>query len=146
MLKFLELQNVGPASAMRLDFGPRLNLLTGNNSLGKTFVLDVAWWALTQAWPGKDERQSMAWPLNGKRRDASIGYAFDAGGGREMAQCSKFDSEREVWPLKQARPANPGLVLYLRIDGGYSLWDPARNYLEEANRAGFRRAGSAQVF
>ncbi|MBX3176910.1 MAG: ATP-binding protein [Candidatus Hydrogenedentes bacterium] len=137
MLNHLDLTNVGPAASMRLDFGPRLNLLTGNNSLGKTFVLDVAWWALTQTWPGKDERQSMAWPLNGKRREASITYSFDSKSGRDMAHSSKFDSEREVWPLKQARPANPGLVLYLRIDGGYSLWDPARNYWKKRSARNF---------
>ncbi len=137
MLNHLELTNVGPAASMRLDFGPRLNLLTGNNSLGKTFILDVAWWALTQTWPGKDERQSMAWPLNGKRREASIAYSFDSKSGRDMSHTSKFDSEREVWPLKQARPANPGLVLYLRSDGGFSLWDPARNYWKKRSARNF---------
>ena len=51
MLERLELENVGPASAMVLDLAPRMNLITGDNGLGKSFLLDVAWWALTRRWP-----------------------------------------------------------------------------------------------
>ncbi len=32
---------------MFLHFGLRLNIITGDNSLGKSFILDVVWWALT---------------------------------------------------------------------------------------------------
>ncbi len=49
MLKSLRLKNVGPAPEMEL--APRLNLITGDNGLGKSFLLDVAWWALTRRWP-----------------------------------------------------------------------------------------------
>lgn len=126
MLNHLELTNVGPAASMRLDFGPRLNLLTGNNSLGKTFVLDVAWWALTQTWPGKDERQSMAWPLNGKRREASIEFSTTSGWGTQVST-SGFDAEREIWSAVENGQTLQGLVLYLRTDGSFSLWDSVRN-------------------
>ena len=27
-----------------------MNFLTGDNGLGKTFLLDIAWWVLTQTW------------------------------------------------------------------------------------------------
>ena len=47
MLISLHLKDVGPASRLDLDLGERLNVLTGDNSLGKSFVLDVAWWSLT---------------------------------------------------------------------------------------------------
>ena len=51
MLTYLHLTNVGPASEMKLDLAPRLNLITGDNGLGKSFLLDAAWWALTRRWP-----------------------------------------------------------------------------------------------
>ena len=51
MLHRLELENVGPAPRMALNLAPRLNLITGDNGLGKSFLLDVAWWALTRKWP-----------------------------------------------------------------------------------------------
>ena len=137
MLSYLELKHVGPAPEMRLDFRPRLNILTGDNSLGKTFVLDVAWWALTQTWPGKpeDEKKTMAWPLPGRRKEAAISFAY-AAKTVDVPHESVFDAEKEVWPPLPGRPGAPGLVLYLRIDGGFSLWDPARNYWKRLEARG----------
>ena len=35
---------------MEIHFKPRMNFLTGDNGLGKTFLLDIAWWVLTRTW------------------------------------------------------------------------------------------------
>ena len=35
VLKHLLLKNVGPASEMTIEFGPRMNVLTGDNGLGR---------------------------------------------------------------------------------------------------------------
>jgi hypothetical protein len=51
MLEYLHLINVGPAPEMEFALAPRLNLLTGDNGLGKSFLLDCIWWALTRKWP-----------------------------------------------------------------------------------------------
>lgn len=53
MIKRLKIHNIGPAAKMELEFGQRLNLLTGDNGLGKSFLLDIAWWSLTRRWPRK---------------------------------------------------------------------------------------------
>lgn len=53
MLKHLKLTNVGPSSEMEIDFGERLNLLTDDNGLGKSFLLDIAWWCMTRKWPAE---------------------------------------------------------------------------------------------
>jgi predicted ATPase len=50
MLSFLGLNNVGPAPELKMQLGSRLNVITGDNGLGKSFLLEVAWWALTQTW------------------------------------------------------------------------------------------------
>ena len=50
MLERLEFKHIGPSPAFGFRFGTRLNVLTGDNGLGKTFVLDAAWWALTRTW------------------------------------------------------------------------------------------------
>src|SRR5690606_22565237 len=50
MLKRLEFKAVGPAPEMQIAFAPRLNLIAGDNGLGKSFLLDTAWWALTRTW------------------------------------------------------------------------------------------------
>jgi hypothetical protein len=53
MIRHLTLKDVGPARDLKFAFSPRLNVLTGDNGLGKTFVLDVIWWALTMTWAGE---------------------------------------------------------------------------------------------
>jgi DNA repair ATPase RecN len=50
MLKSLHLRHVGPAPQLDVEFADRLNIITGANGLGKSFLLDVAWWAITGAW------------------------------------------------------------------------------------------------
>ena len=40
MLEYLKLENVGPAPRMEIEFAPRVNLITGDNGLGKSFLLD----------------------------------------------------------------------------------------------------------
>jgi predicted ATPase len=48
MLEMLHLKNVGPANEMKLEFGSRLNVITGDNGLGKSFILDCAFWMLSR--------------------------------------------------------------------------------------------------
>jgi len=61
MIDYIALKHVGPASSMNINFAPKLNILTGNNGLGKTFILDIAWFILTRTWP-----QLPALPHRGK--------------------------------------------------------------------------------
>lgn len=122
MLNQLTLNGVGPAQRLVIDFKPRLNFLTGDNGLGKSFVLDIAWWALTRTWA----RGVMAAP----RQDAktsSIAYNYKGTTGN-FEWVSKFDHAIQQWALKPSRPAIPGVVIYAGVDGSFSVWDPARNY------------------
>lgn len=71
MLTHLHLHDVGPVPEMRMALQPRLNIVTGDNGLGKSFLLDLAWWALTQTWP---------WPPHGavpdRREDSTPRIAW----------------------------------------------------------------------
>lgn len=122
MLKALVLRNVGPAEGLDVSFGSRLNMVLGDNSLGKTFLLDVAWWALTRTWAGP-----MAAPLRKTDAAPSISFVFDTKT-KETRETSTYDRESQSWSRNQGRPPNPGLVVYARVDGGFSVWDPAQNY------------------
>lgn len=122
MVKKLQLQGVGPARELAVEFTPRLNFLTGDNGLGKSFVLDIAWWVLTRTWA----RGIAAVP----RRDApkpTIDYSY-ATGQNDFEWSSAFNHETQQWAVKQGRPAIPGVVIYAGVDGSFSVWDPARNY------------------
>jgi AAA domain, putative AbiEii toxin, Type IV TA system len=89
--------------------------------LGKSFLLDVAWWALTRTWVGMPAR-----PIAGTDQ-ASIRFRF-AGKVESTSYTSDFDRGAQAWTGEAGRPANPGLVIYAQVDGGFSVWDPARNY------------------
>jgi len=122
MLKYLHLKNVGLAPELRVDWAPRLNLITGDNGLGKSFLLDLAWWALTRTWAGAAALP----PLSAK--SSQIEYVVQGKAGEAKAVVSKFRRSDETWPVDAKRPPMPGIVVYIRIDGGFSVWDPARNY------------------
>ncbi|HVI00237.1 MAG TPA: AAA family ATPase, partial [Enhygromyxa sp.] len=122
MLERLSLRDVGPVDAMELEFAPRLNVVTGDNGLGKSFLLDVSWWALTGAWssnPALPRRRKGATPM--------IEVGFD---GWQAGFEFQFRSQR--WEPSagddvELFPPEPGLVIYARVDGGVCVFDPARN-------------------
>lgn len=121
-LRRIDLEHVGPASAMSIEFGARLNFFVGDNGLGKSFVLDVAWWALTRTWA-----RGLVVP-HPPPAQPKIAYEYQTQNGRLYHHASQFDRSKESWPLKHGRPPIPGLVLYAQVDGGFAVWDPARNY------------------
>jgi hypothetical protein len=129
MLKQLKITNIGPADA-ELEFSDRLNLITGDNGLGKSFLLDVAWWAMTRKWPAEVNPKltagKVALPTE-KKRKAEIGFSF-TGVSRTKANIIAFDPRLQNWPIPPGRPANPGMVFYAMADGSFAVWDPARNY------------------
>lgn len=124
MLESIHLKNVGAAKEMTMDLSARLNLITGNNGLGKSFLLDVAWWALTRTWA-----REMVVPKPGAR--AEITYKYTKKTKPSYAFTSKYEAARARWTVKASRPSIPGLILYAQVDGGFSIWDPMRNYWTE---------------
>ena len=131
MLERLELANVGPAPAMTLELAPRINLITGDNGLGKSFLLDVAWWALTRKWP-RDLNPNltagyMARPTN-VREPATLRFTIRTAAGGSRSYASVYSALQESWLGPQQRPYGDALVVYAHADGGFSVWDPARNF------------------
>lgn len=121
MLRSLYLNHVGPAAHLRLDaIAPRFNLITGDNGLGKSFLLETAWWALTGTW-----HEAQAVPT--KPDDAWIEFNFNTDRGVSNTR-SEWDRSAQQWTRLPGLPPNAGLVLYAGIDGSFSVWDPARNY------------------
>lgn len=127
----IEIEGVGPAESMSLTYAERLTLIAGDNSLGKTFLLDLAWWTLTGTWPELDARDDRgAWIT--LRRVAQPSPSARArirvySGEGKLASVSSYQDQDETW----SRPANwPHVrspVVYARVDGGYSAWDPLLN-------------------
>ena len=143
MLEYLLLENTGPAHKMEIEFASRLNLLTGDNGLGKSFLLDTAWWALTQRWPREvNPRMSCGLPARpiDPAKEASISFRLSAkSGNRRVDNTLTYSQRDEEWPRKPGFPWDAGVVVYAHADGSFSVWDPARNL-------GRRRKHLAYVF
>ncbi|HEY0004950.1 MAG TPA: AAA family ATPase, partial [Pyrinomonadaceae bacterium] len=114
---------VGPAKSIKFEPSERLNLITGDNGLGKTFLLDCAWWALTGDWA---ERQ--AYPRR-EKENLSPKISFQVKGERKFDPITiDYDWNTNTWPPPESRPTIPGLVIYARVDGSFSVWDPALRF------------------
>jgi hypothetical protein len=148
MLEALRLRNVGPADAMDMDLAPRLNLITGDNGLGKSFLLDVAWWALTRRWPqdlnGNLTSGYPARPTDVTRK-ATIEFVVESKTGSVKYE-SPYAAGEQAWKGKSGRPWNPGLVVYALADGGFAVWDPARSYWKKQGSIDVQERLPAYVF
>ena len=155
MLRSLELVDVGPSPRLKIDLGPRLNVFAGDNGLGKSFVLEVLWWALTGVWT-----ELPAWPRPGETSAAQIALEIDRSLGEAIfgrpaypgdvevlddtfRLLSRFDLPRQRWntfPLHLSKAPLPALVIFARADGSFAVWDPARNHysLRQIGRASCR--------
>lgn len=148
MLNFLHLRNVGPAAEMRMDLAPRLNLITGDNGLGKSFLLNVAWWALSRKWP-QDLNADLASgyaarPTHlGKKAAIKFGVMRKS---RSVTYESVYVPGEQAWQGCAGRPWHPGLVLYARADGGFAVWDPARNSWKTKGAVDIQNRVPAYVF
>lgn len=120
-LALLETDGIGPYASLTLAPAERLNLITGDNGLGKSFLLECSWWALTGEW---SERHSQAFPLSG----AKPKITFEISGNQKSDKITvAYDWSTHTWPSPKKRPTIPGLVVYARVDGSFAIWDPARN-------------------
>jgi hypothetical protein len=142
MLRALRMNHVGPAETLELEFGERLNVLTGDNGLGKSFVLEVAWWALTGTWV---DRPML--PQRGHEGEALLlGETIDAQSSGHFNRFScRFDRITQKWAdpferdmsiayhdLEHTHHMLPGWLLstaptlYVRPENMFSIWDPAK--------------------
>jgi hypothetical protein len=117
----LTLSHVGPAKSFKYEPTPRLNLLTGDNSLGKTFLLECAWWALTGEWLDRVAAPS----TNAKRGSTRIEFELATGTAASVKGRSTYDWDKHSWEDSR-RNTHPGLAIYARFDGSFAVWDPER--------------------
>lgn len=129
LLKSLSLTGVGPIDDLEFEPGERLNIIAGDNGLGKSFLLDCAWWALSGNWAGK----SIHPRLNSRWSMASIQYEIGSQEANEPV-VSEYDWEKLSWTSNNYRKILPGLLIYARVDNSFAIWDPAKFVLYESVR------------
>lgn len=153
MLEFLRLANVGPAPEMKMDLAPRLNIITGDNGLGKTLLLDCVWWALARTWP-------VTWAGKGvvpEKDEATIEWT-ERRGDSAVLVAGQYDFANSFWKRSierdpstregrhpRSRQDGP-LLVYLRVDGGISVHDPLRVGHERRLPFGQEIGGTTNAF
>lgn len=118
-LNYLEARNVGPVQPFVFQPSRRLNLITGDNGLGKTFLLDLSWWALTRDWATQ-----MATPFD-EPREQRPRIRFSIGDSRSGPQRAAYDARSASWRLAESSRDQSGLAIYAMLDGSFAVWDPA---------------------
>jgi predicted ATPase len=103
MISELKLHHIGPVPELAAVFGERLNLITGDNGLGKTFLLDACWYALTRTWAGGAKRAF--YPGNEAPKGAvpAIEYSVIGKTGKPAGNRAEFQFKSQSWKPKQAR-------------------------------------------
>ncbi|MCQ2392795.1 MAG: ATP-binding protein [Kiritimatiellae bacterium] len=132
LLKFNR-KNVGPMEDKELVFAPHVNVFTGDNSLGKSFLLDLLWFGLTRVWPADlNRRLSQGFPARPRdiwAKDAMLEYVFRPAGKVKTNKATfSYDKERAQWKARRGKKHKAGLVIYAMADGSYAVWEPIQNY------------------
>ncbi len=119
-LRYLVLKNVGPARDLKYEPSARLNIITGDNSLGKTFLLECIWWSLTGMWidyPAVPRRDS-------PKSAARVEYGITSAGTQQVDTVRTFQWDAQRWSKPQRAETPPGLAIYARFDGSFAIFDP----------------------
>ena len=124
ILTYLETQSIGPVEELVFEPASRLNLITGDNGLGKTFLLDLSWWALTQDWA-----ERAATPLHVSRSKPPIIKFAVSGSSDSRPVRAAYSHNTGDWEIRERRATESGLVVYARLDGSFAVWDPANRAL-----------------
>jgi hypothetical protein len=127
MLSNLSLEHIGPAARMDAHFGSRLNLFTGDNGLGKTFLLDWAWRVLTGTWV--ENREII--PLRTDNGTPSVCSSIRGMNGKNDSINFNYNFKEQSWTHTITPPSHSGLVIYARMNQGFSVWDPTKRITYE---------------
>jgi hypothetical protein len=130
MLRRIAVRDVEALGDFEIAIAPRLTLLTGDNGLGKTFALELAWWVATAGeWAGH-----AAMPARRADVTPRIDWEEQFGARRSETLAAGYDFDRQHWkiewtPYTQHLAEQHGrqtLVLYSTADGTVHVWDPYR--------------------
>lgn len=121
MIIELKADNIGPKREWSLEFAQRFNILTGDNGLGKTFVLDALWWGYANTWAASPFVPARG----GDNLDvaSSIQFYFD-----QVCTSAEYRYELATWDRRLTHlPDGLGVMVYARSDDCYLVMDPLRN-------------------
>ncbi|HEY5046894.1 MAG TPA: AAA family ATPase [Rhizomicrobium sp.] len=119
----LHLKNTGPAREMTLDFGQRLTIVTGDNGLGKSFLLDFTWWAATGSWAGR----MMVPQQDDLKATPEVQYTLSGISDQLSIFTAKFERREAAWLRPKGAMTVEAVAVFSRADGSFAVADPIRS-------------------
>ena len=126
----LRLINAGPSREMSLEFGQRLTMITGDNGLGKSFLLDFTWWAATGLWA---DREALP-PQDDPQITPEVAYALSGASGRLSTFTASFDRRNFSWVRPRGAMTVEAIGVFSRADGSFAVADPIRSKFNQSAR------------
>lgn len=123
-LEELVLNSVGPVDELGINLGDRITLITGDNGLGKSFLLECAWWAATGEWV-----HNAAYPGISRKNEGyepSIDFTIRESSGFSRSTSAAFNWRSENWIEPDERTRLRALGVYSAADGSFSIYDPSQ--------------------
>lgn len=124
----LRLANASPAREMRLEFGQRLTIVTGDSGLGKSFLLDFTWWAATGLWADREALPQQDDP----KMIPVVEYTLSANSGRLSTFRAFFDKKNFTWVRPSGAMTVEALAVFSRADGSFAVADPIRSKFNQS--------------
>jgi hypothetical protein len=137
MLKRITTHDIEPTD-LDVELAPRLNLLAGDNGLGKTFLLDLAWWSLTGTWA-----QRPAIPKRGEGAEPKIACEAEQDQHR-ITLTTSFNFRDQQWERDSGIYRK--LVIAVKAEGGFEVWDQYRKSGPFRPRLGMAAMGFSSRF
>jgi hypothetical protein len=140
MIRNLITKGFGPAPEIDVKLGSRLNIITGDNGLGKSFILDILWFALAGYFPADLNPTLTAGlgivPFSGNnhsdksgKQNPEILISLDSDEGGVREEFFRYDKQLRVWrgnnnseepvPYRMQH-----LSIYFLCDGSICVFNP----------------------
>ena len=144
MLEKLHLKNVGPAPEFEMELASRVNLITGDNGLGKSFLLELGFFALMGRMPVNIRPSTFE---NRASIETQVSHRKGARVNAWSSRKYKFDFLTQMWSDRvgsdgqKTNVLERRMVLHHKVDGTFVLLNPFR-----ANEPTMTELASNQVW
>ena len=142
----LALSDVGPSKRLSMDLGKRLTLIAGDNGLGKSFILDVIWWAITGNWLGRPALPFDVLENGCNKVAATIEFKVAMDEAPSVTAKGYFHRDTHSWNMDSERPRLSSLCIFVRVDGSFAVADEMRARFGNGNRSGIGYFTRAEVW
>ena len=110
-LSTLVLTGVGPIDDFNMRMGERLTVVAGDNAMGKSFIMDINWWAMTGHWPGHPILPIKDYRNQNETKSPTIKYTLKRnGGGRKIDSLQQIRVDYPFVGCREGTPLRIGIV------------------------------------